>query len=78
MSQPDDHAHEPFTLYPPSTTSPAPIGAYDEEMRTEVSRPHTSSCACCGNSARCQLWTPTMPATHPVDPQAPPIRRTAS
>ena len=39
-------------------------------MRTVVSEPHTSSCACCGNRARCQLWIPRMLAHHPVDGQA--------
>src|SRR5215212_295249 len=45
-SQPDDQFHEPLTRYPPSTTWPAPIGAYDDEIRTAGSSPHTSSCAC--------------------------------
>ena len=34
-----------------------------------VSSPQTSSCAWGGNSARCQLWTPTTPRIQPLDPQ---------
>ncbi|SLH03869.1 Uncharacterised protein [Mycobacteroides abscessus subsp. abscessus] len=47
-------------------------------MRTSVSSPHTSSWACWSNSARCQLCTPMMPATQPVEPHAAAIRRTVS
>ncbi len=38
-SQPEDHCHAPLTRYPPSTTVPAPIGAYDDETRTVGSLP---------------------------------------
>src|SRR6476620_2075179 len=69
-SQPDDQFHEPLTRYPPSTTVPAPIGAYDEEMRTVGSSPHTFSWARWSNSARCQLCTPMIEPTHPVEPHA--------
>ena len=77
-SQPDDQFHEPLTRYPPSVTTPAPIGAYDDETRTFVSSPHTSSCACWSNNARCQLCTPMIELTQPVEPQALASRRTAS
>ena len=56
----------------------AEIGAYDDEIRTEESSPHPSSWACWSNSARCELWTPMIELTHPVDPQALAMRRTAS
>ena len=62
----------------PTTTWPAPIGAYDDEMRTLGSLPHTSFCASWSKSARCQLCTPMIEATQPVEPQALAIRRTAS
>src|SRR5579875_3470718 len=77
-SHPDDQFHEPLTRYPPSTTVPAPIGAYDDEIRTLVSSPHTSSWAFWSKSARCQLCTPTIEPTQPVDPQALASRRAAS
>ncbi len=34
------------------------------------SSPQTSSCACSGKSASCQLWTPTTPSTHALEGQA--------
>ncbi len=40
--------------------------------------PQTSSCACWSNRARCQLCTPMIELTQPVDPHALPSLRTAS
>ena len=54
-SLPEDHDHLPLSTSPSAVFLAAPIGAYDDEIRTVGSSPQTSSCACCGNSARCQL-----------------------
>ncbi len=77
-SHPEDQFQEPLTRYPPSVTTPAPIGAYDDDTRTLRSSPQTSSWACWSNSARCQLCTPMMELTQPVEPHALASRRTAS
>ena len=57
------------TRYPPSTTCPHP-SARTTTRSGARSSPHTSSCACWSNSARCQLCTPMIELTQPVEPQA--------
>src|SRR5262245_49125486 len=69
-SQPLENDQSPDRRKPPSTRSTLPVGAYDEETCTELSAPHTSRCACSGNSASCQLCTPSTPSTQPLDAQA--------
>src|SRR5262245_25375086 len=68
-SQPLENDQRPLTRKPPSTRSMRPVGASEEEMRTLESLPHTSSCACSGKRASCQLCTPTTPSTQALDAQ---------
>src|SRR5262245_38560055 len=76
-SQPLENDQRPESRKPPSSRSTFPVGAYDELMRTVVSFPQTSRCACSANSPSCQLWTPTTPRNQPLDGHAAPTSATA-
>ena len=76
-SQPEEKLHRPVSRCPPGSACALPVGAYEDDIRAARSVPQTSSWACGGNSANCQACTPRTEATHPVDPQALAISRTA-
>jgi hypothetical protein len=69
-SQPLENDQRPETRKPPLTRSTFPVGAYEELIRTDVSLPQTSFCACSGKSPSCQLWMPTTLRNHALDGQA--------
>jgi hypothetical protein len=75
--QPEEKLHRPVSRWPPGSAWARPVGAYDDEARVSGSSAQTSSCAASGNSPICQGCTPSTEATHPVDPQALAISRTA-
>src|SRR5438270_451501 len=78
LSVPLEKDQVPLRTYPPSTGSTMPVGAYDDEMSTRSSSPHTSSCACRGNNASCQLCAATTASTQAVEAHTVPISITAS
>jgi hypothetical protein len=76
-SHPEEKLHRPLNVKPPSTGFARPMGAYDEETLVSSSSPHTSRWARSSNSPSCHGWHPSTEATHPVDPHALEISRTA-
>jgi hypothetical protein len=76
-SQPLENDQRPLRRNPPSARSTVPVGASEVESWMLSSLPHTSSWACGGNSARCQLWAPMTAKIQPVEPHAAPTSVTA-
>src|SRR6266404_7438059 len=72
-SQPLENDQRPERRKPPGARSTVPVGASEVDSWVPLSLPQTSSWACGGNSAKCQLWTPTTPKIQPEEPQAAPI-----
>src|SRR6202022_3571499 len=60
-AQPLAYFQRPLSRNPPGTAAALPAGISEEQIKTELSRPHTSCAAWSSNSAMNQGCTPATP-----------------
>src|ERR1700736_1400743 len=70
-AQPLAYFQRPLSRNPPGTAAALPAAISEEQIKTELSRPHTSCAAWSSNSAMNQGCTPATPEIDAVDMSPP-------